>query len=63
MESERGWGQRYEFWGDYDTLEKAMEAFERINMENAPGPAPDWYIIATEIQEFKEETGRWVKVY
>lgn len=49
IERERGWGQRrnYEY---FDTVEKAIEYRDHINLANKPltkgEPAPDWYMIA-----------------
>ena len=54
VESERGWGRRYENV-DFDTFSEAKVYRDNINSENKPlGPgemAPDWYMIAeTEIR-------------
>jgi len=62
-ESERGWGQRYEYWDGYETLEKAVSSFHRINGENKAGPVPDYYIMAESIEKKDEETGRWFQVF
>jgi hypothetical protein len=49
IESERGWGQRYEL-ELFDTFEEAKSYRDRINSFNkplAPGePVPEWYMIA-----------------
>lgn len=51
-ESERGWGS--DRWtSDFDTREKAQKAFDECNAKNPPGPAPDYYIIATKIEEIE----------
>ena len=54
VESERGWGRRYET-ADFDTFSEAKVYRDQINSQNKPlGPgemAPDWYMIAeTEIR-------------
>jgi hypothetical protein len=62
VESERGWGQRYEYWDGYETLEKAIEAYARVNAENTSPVAPDWYMKALSIEKHDEETNVWFRV-
>ena len=45
MESERGWGQRYET-ERFDTREEAQERIDYINSFNVAPVAPDWYMQA-----------------
>jgi hypothetical protein len=49
VESERGWGRRYESV-DFDSFSEAKVYRDHINSQNKPvGPgefAPDWYMIA-----------------
>jgi len=57
IESERGWGQRYER-ELFDTFEEAKAYRDRINSSNKPlGPgeiAPDWYMVADQKIEVVE---------
>lgn len=60
VESERGWGQRYER-ELFDTFEEAKAYRDRVNSFNKPLKpgeiAPDWYMIADqkiEVVEIKE---------
>jgi hypothetical protein len=60
IESERGWGRRYEN-ELFDTFEEAKTYRDRINSFNKPlGPGetvPDWYMIAEDkilVAEVKE---------
>ena len=53
VESERGWGQKYEQW-DYDTYEEAKAAIHRINSDNTAPTAPDWYMQAEDRVEVVE---------
>jgi hypothetical protein len=60
IESERGWGQRYER-ELFDTFEEAKAYRDRINSFNEPlkpgDIAPDWYMVADqkiEVVEVKE---------
>lgn len=51
VESERGWGQKYEFVY-FDTYEDAKQCRDDINASNTPSTVvPDWYMIAK--QEIK----------
>lgn len=45
IESERGWGQKYEHV-DFDSYEKAAEYRDKINSYNTASSAPDWYMAA-----------------
>jgi hypothetical protein len=45
VESERGWGQRYEH-EDFDSYEAAANYRDRINSYNTASSAPDWYLAA-----------------
>jgi hypothetical protein len=45
VESERGWGQKYEH-EDFDSYEKAAEYRDKINSYNTAASAPDWYMAA-----------------
>jgi len=54
IESERGWGQRYER-ELFDTFDEAKAYRDRINSFNKPGEiAPDWYMIADQKIEVVE---------
>lgn len=45
VESERGWGQKYEY--DYfDTIEEAIKHRDYINSFNTASQVPDWYMVA-----------------
>lgn len=50
VESERGWGQRYEY-EDFDTYERAVTYRDKLNSYNIAQSAPDWYVAAE--QEIK----------
>jgi len=45
IESESGWGQRYEH-DLFDTYDAAKAYRDRINDHNKPGFVPNWYMIA-----------------
>lgn len=56
FESERGWGSdTWELY--YATFEEARDAFNWTNSKNTSITAPDYYIMATNIQEY--DNGRW----
>lgn len=46
MESERGFGVRYEY-EVYDTEKEALSVVERCNKSNIEESVPDWYMVAT----------------
>lgn len=46
IESERGWGQSLIATHEFDTKEEAEAFVKEENKDLAPGPAPDYYIIA-----------------
>lgn len=52
LESERGWGSKreYEFFESY---QEALDRKTHINSFNTMGHAPDWYMIAEDIEELK----------
>lgn len=50
VESESGWGQRYEY-EDFDTYEAAATYRDKLNSYNTAPSAPDWYMVAE--QEIK----------
>lgn len=50
IESERGWGQRYEY-EDFDTYEAAAAYRDQVNAYNITPGVPDWYMAAE--QEIK----------
>ena len=45
VESERGWGQTYEYV-DFDSYEAAASYRDRINSHNTSLQVPDWYVVA-----------------
>jgi hypothetical protein len=47
VESERGWGQTRDYVL-FDTVEAAIKYRDDINAQNKSGPAPDWYVIASQ---------------
>lgn len=52
MESERGWGQ--DFWDvEFDTQAEAEAYMKKINDQNTSPVAPDYYVMALDI-EMKE---------
>ncbi len=52
LESERGWGSKreYEFFESY---QEALDRKAHINSFNVEKQAPDWYMIAEDIEELK----------
>ena len=49
VESERGWGQDH-WHEDYETRQEAETRMRECNERNEPGPAPDYYIVAQNVE-------------
>lgn len=53
IESERGWGR--DSWEEtFDTAEEAQARMDDINSQNAAGPSPDYYLMATNLRPVSE---------
>lgn len=62
VESERGWGQTYEYENGFMTLEEARARYNKINSLNTSKTAPDWYFQAEHIEEFDHASQTWKRV-
>jgi hypothetical protein len=65
LESERGWGQTYEWWElkeEVTTIEQARTRVQEFNAQNTTSTAPDWYMQAGQIQMWVTEANQWVNV-
>jgi hypothetical protein len=47
IESERGWGQKVDEVKYFDNFDEASNFVKNYNSANPPGPAPDWYMMAS----------------
>lgn len=59
LESERGWGQKYETML-YETEAEARKAYEACRPDG--GSAPDYYYISLYIENFDTDTMEWKRV-
>jgi hypothetical protein len=59
LESERGWGSKREY-EYFETYDDALERKRFINSSNVEKQAPDWYMIAEDIEELKLAVDQWV---
>ena len=60
VESERGWGQSY-WHNDFATREEAEKAKQQCNAENTSLVAPDYYIVAQDIEEIVTDGKEYFK--
>lgn len=65
VESERGWGQRYDI-EYFSTVDEAVDAYHRVNDSlpdrDSNGSAPDYYFQAESVEGFGEQTRSWYSI-
>ena len=58
LESERGWGQSYDF-SYFTTEDEAVEFYSKHQPK--PGPVPDYYVIAVDVLKLYSN-GEWKSI-
>lgn len=50
IESERGWGQKVDYYAYFETIQSANQFIKEYNSQNNLPYVPDWYMYAGEAQ-------------